>query len=112
MQQLHLHATKEAESRYEAHPSLEDDLASYQSEIDTFYSNLKEYRAHLAHKFSEANFDGKFYSSFDKLDVVVISDWKMKILASKYRESQQGRHHNSTCFELDSYLMSTNYLFL
>ena len=51
-----------------------------------------DYRAHLVHKYLEANFDRKFYDSFDIIEIVVISDWKMKILASKYREAQEDKH--------------------
>ena len=62
--------------------------------MDIFFENLVDYRAHLVHKYSEANFDKKYYSSFDTIEVVVVSDWKMKILSSKYRESQQGTYAN------------------
>ena len=55
-----------------------------------FFENFVDYRAHIAQKYSEANFDNRFYASFDTIEVVAICDWKMKILASKYREAQQG----------------------
>lgn len=91
IRQLHCDATKVAESRYNEQPFLEDDMLSFREDIDLFYDNMKEYRAHIAHKVSEGNFDKKFYLSLDETEVVVICDWKMKILASKHREAQQGK---------------------
>lgn len=73
-----------AELRYKRYPSLEDDMAFYSDQIHEFHQNIIEYRAHLDHKHSEAKFDVEFYKDFDEIEVVVISDYKMKILASKY----------------------------
>ena len=83
-------AVKVAEPRYEMEPSLEDDISLFQSQLDIFFQNLVEYRAHLAHKHSEAAFDKAFYESCTDIEVVAISNYKMKILASRYRESQEG----------------------
>ena len=79
-------------SRFDNDPSLKDDMLQYKYELDLCFYNLIDYRAHLAHKDSESKFDRNFYTSFDNIEAVVISDWKMKILASKYRESQQGKY--------------------
>ena len=59
------------------------------SNIQDYYENLIAYRAHLVHKHTEACFDQKFYENMEVTEAVVICDWKMKILSSKYRESQQ-----------------------
>ena len=90
LRQLHLKAVSKVRHRFEAEPSLEDDIDQYGRDMDLFFENLIDYRAHLAQKYSEANFDNRFYDSFDTIEVVAICDWKMKILASKYREAQQG----------------------
>ena len=83
-------ATNIVEPRYKDDPSLEDDMCSFRKQIDLCFLNLIDYRAHLAHKHSEAAFDSEYYNSFDSIEVVVISDYKMKILASKHREAQEG----------------------
>ena len=72
-------------------PSLEDDMEFYKESIQQFQNNLIEYRAHLVHKHSEANYDREEYAELHDIEVVVISDYKMKVLASKYREAQQGK---------------------
>ena len=81
---LYSDAVEATSPRYAEDPSLEDDLCTFKKQIDTCYQNLIEYRAHLAHKYSEASFDKEYYDSFDEIEVVVIGDYKMKILASKY----------------------------
>ena len=97
MRNLHSEAVNASQDKYESQPSLQDDLASYQAEIDLFFNNLVDYRAHLTHKTSEAKFDSDYYKDIDEIEVVVISDWKMKILASKYREAQQGMPFQFAC---------------
>ena len=84
-------AEQAARGRYAEEPSLQDDLDEFRENLALYFSNLKGYRAHLVHKNSEAAHDKEFYHSknLTEIDVVVISDWKMKILSSKYRESQQ-----------------------
>lgn len=74
---------------YDNNPELEDDILTWKADINTCFENLMQYRTHIVHKHSEAAFDQDFY--FDLLDgeAVVIIDWKMKILDSKYREAQQ-----------------------
>ena len=81
-------AKTQAKKRYKDEPSLEDDISSYKSDLGLFLNYFIDYRAHLVHKYSEATFDEEFYDSLDADEVVVICDWKMKILAAKYREAQ------------------------
>ena len=90
MSELHFEAARVAAPRYKEDPSLEDDMSSFKKQIYVCFQNLIEYRAHLVHKYSEAAFDTDFYECFNENEVVVISDYKMKILASKHRESQEG----------------------
>ena len=67
---------------------MEDDIDAWGQELKLCLRNLIDYRAHLVHKHSEAQFDSKFYSNIADNEAVVICDWKMKILSSKYRETQ------------------------
>lgn len=78
-----------AETRYFQDPSLEDDIASMKADLDVFRDNLIDYCAHLVHKYSEGKFDDEFYSDLEDTEAVVICDWKMKILSSKFCEAQQ-----------------------
>ena len=70
-------------------PSLLDDIMGYEADLREYLDNLIGYRAHLVHKHTEAAFDEEFYSKVGMKECVVVCDWKMKILSSKYRESQQ-----------------------
>lgn len=88
MSNLRKEAERAAEPRYQEVPALEDDVDNWKAELNTFLRNLIDYRAHLVHKHSEAEFDSAFYSELDFDEAVVICDWKMKILASKHREAQ------------------------
>lgn len=74
---------------YDKNPALEDDMFTWKADISTAFTYLEDYRAHIAHKHSEAEFDRTFYSNLGDVEVVLICDWKMKVLASKYREAQQ-----------------------
>ena len=80
-----------AKAQYTEEPSLQDDMDAFREDLKVYYNNLMDYRAHLVHKVSEAAHDEEFYnpSRLTATEVVVICDWKMKILSSKYRESQQ-----------------------
>ena len=108
---MHDEALRVARPRFNTDPSLEDDMLQYKYDLDLFFENLIIYRAHLAHKHSESKFDKKFYKSFDSIEVVVISDWKMKILASKYREAQHGKQLFLLCMISlnDKYVLITIY---
>ena len=77
-----------AMTRYTEMPALEDDIDNWKAELQTCLRNLIDYRAHLVHKHSEALFDSEFYSNLADDEAVVICDWKMKILSSKFREAQ------------------------
>lgn len=85
---LHTEAEAVAKNRYTETPALEDDIDSWKQELETCFRNLVDYRAHLVHKHSEAAFDSDFYQDLADDEAVVVCDWKMKILSSKYRESQ------------------------
>lgn len=85
---LHKHAEVQAKKKYKEIPSLEDDMDSWLNELEVCFQNLIDYRAHLMHKKSEQLFDDEFYKTISDDEAIIICDWKMKILASKYRESQ------------------------
>ena len=83
-------AEEKARHRYTDEPAIEDDIEELRAELDVFLSNLIGYRAHLVHKATEEDFDRDFYSQIKKcIEAMIICDWKMKILSSKYREAQQ-----------------------
>lgn len=89
MHKLYKKAKEAAKSMYREQPSFEDDIMAFEKDLELYLSNLIDYHAHLVQKQPEAVFSEKFYSSISEVEVVVISDWKMKILASKYREAMQ-----------------------
>ena len=90
MYDLYEKAESDAKERYTQEPSLQDDMEAYRQDIGIFLDNLILYRAHLVHKHTETSFDEDFYSNLQPVvEVVIICDWKMKILASKHREAQQ-----------------------
>jgi len=79
----------EKSDTYNSHPELHDDVLQWKDDLCLCFENLLEYRAHMVHKHTEAQFDKEFYSSLKIGEAVVIIDYKMKILASKHRESQR-----------------------
>ena len=87
-------------------PHLNDDLLTIQEDIVQCFNSLKSYRTHIAHKISEAMFDQEYYRSLEPEQAVVVSDWKMKILASRYRESQQEwfSKRGSSCLGIEIHL--------
>ena len=108
---MHSEAVRVARGLFDTNPCLEDDMESYGKEIDLFFDNLIDYRAHLAHKLSEGNFDKKHYQNFDEIEVVVISDWKMKILSSKHREAQQGTVNDKHVSFIHHCVLTISHLF-
>jgi hypothetical protein len=74
---------------YRNAPELEDDLLTWKDDIHRCCEFLLHYRAHIVHKHSEAKFDKDFYFDLKEGEAVVIIDYKMKILSSKYREAQK-----------------------
>ena len=78
----------EGNASYSDSPSLQDDIMTWKDELNECVSNLVDYRAHSAHKVSEANFDREYYSNLPDDEAVLICDYKMKVLASRYREAQ------------------------
>ena len=71
------------------HPELLDDILTWKEDITICHTNLQAYRAHIVHKFSEADFDKEEYLEIKEGEAVIISDYKMKILDSKFREAQE-----------------------
>ena len=74
---------------HHGHPELLDDILSWKEDISICHTNLQSYRAHIVHKFSEADFDKKEYFDIVEGEAVMISDYKMKVLDSKHREAQE-----------------------
>ena len=85
---FHEEAETVANARYNEMPSLKDDMDTWREELAICQTNLIDYRAHLVHKFSEGEFDSEYYEDIDDDEAVVSSDWKMKILSAKHKESQ------------------------
>ena len=65
----------------------EDILCNLEAKIGVCKINLEEYRAHVAQKFWESAEEKEFWSKLKPGEAAVISDWKMKILASYFREN-------------------------
>ena len=59
-------------------------------EIVTYYENLLEYRSHLILKHTEGAYEKHFLSNLLDGEEIIISDWKMKILAFRYHEVMKG----------------------
>lgn len=90
IRQLHLlHSSAKDKIDSAGDPSLEDDHLTWKQDICQCHSYLMDYRAHIAHKKSEAQFDSEDYFNLKPHQAVVIIDFKMKVLASRYREAQQ-----------------------
>ena len=58
-------------------------------DIEDYEKNFIAYRAHLALKRHEADFDEQELQNLGDDEILVVSDWKMKILAVYFRENQQ-----------------------
>lgn len=72
----------------EKNPEIYDDMLQWESAITACKINLIDYRAHLAQKVSEQEFDEKEYLNLDETEALVVIDYKMKVLPSSYREKQ------------------------
>lgn len=74
----------------ESQPWLQDDILFWGSQIKNFSQNLRDYRAHLADKVSEANFEHKD-RDLGEGEALVVIDYKMKVLPRMFREKKNER---------------------
>lgn len=77
------------EKRYETNGVLEDDMGAWHDEIHECLRNFLDYRQHIAQAEDEGIFDSRFYEGLKEDECIIIVDFKMKILASCYREKQK-----------------------
>ena len=70
-------------------PAVEDDMNVMLDDLKEFVRLLLKYREHVAQREDEAIFDSQFFSSLKEGEVVVVLDYKMKILSSFFREKQE-----------------------
>lgn len=80
---------KEVPERLGFDSTIEDDMLTWKKDIMTGLENMLIYRAHIAQKEDEGAFDAAFYKDLKEDEAVVIMDYKMKILSSKYRKAQK-----------------------
>ena len=55
------------------HPELLDDILSWKEDITICYTNVRAYRAHIVHKFTEADFDKEEYLEIKEGEAVIES---------------------------------------
>ena len=70
---------------YNDNPALKDDVLVWNKQIDQAERNLIDFRAHLAQKVSEANFDQKNVQ-LEEGECLLVMDYKMKVIPRSYRE--------------------------
>jgi hypothetical protein len=70
-------------------PILQDDIECWHQDIHWNLGNFLDYRRHIAQTEDESLHDQEFYKDLKEDEAVIIMDFKMKILASKYREKQK-----------------------
>ena len=73
----------------EADAILQDDMESWHEDIIQCNRNFLDYRNHIAQAEDESIFDQEFYHDLPEDEAIVVMDFKMKILASMYREKQK-----------------------
>lgn len=66
-----------------------DDVETWREEIDEVQNNLRDFRAHICQKEDEAIYERHTLRSMKNYEVMVISDYKMKILPAQFREPQK-----------------------
>ena len=66
----------------------QDDLIDTNHEIEVCERHFKQYRAHLAQIRAEAEFDALELEGLGDDEALIITDYKMKILACFFRENQ------------------------
>jgi hypothetical protein len=76
-------------SLLENDPILQDDMESWYQDIHLSLGNFLDYRRHIAQAEDESLHDREFYKDLKENEAVVVMDFKMKILASMYREKQK-----------------------
>ena len=74
---------------FDKNPIIQDDMDGWEEDIHQFLRNILDYRRHIAQTEDEAKFDASFYSNLKSHEAIIIMDFKMKILASLYRERQK-----------------------
>ena len=65
------------------------ELEEIDADLSRAEADLIEYRSHLARHKAESDFDAEELQSLEDDQALVISDYKMKILACFFRENQQ-----------------------
>jgi hypothetical protein len=78
----------EADRRPGLTPAQMDDLINTNREIAICERHFTQYRAHLAQIRAEAEFDAVELDGLKDDEALIITDYKMKILACFYRENQ------------------------
>lgn len=73
---------------YQENPVMEDDMNILYEDLGEYIRKLLKYREHVAQKEDEALFDSEFFANLKEDEVVVVMDYKMKILSSFFRETQ------------------------
>ena len=68
---------------------LQDDMESWHEDITQCLRNFLDYRRHNAQAEDESIFDKEYYQDLAEDEAIVVMDFKMKILASMYREKQK-----------------------
>ena len=68
---------------------LQDDMESWHEDITQSFRNFRDYRRHIAQAEDESLFDQSFNRDLGEDEAIVVMDFKMKILASMYREKQK-----------------------
>lgn len=74
---------------YSRNNILQDDMLAWKVQIEDQLRNFLHYRSHLAQAKDEAKWDEEFCENLGEDECVVVFDFKMKILASYYREKQK-----------------------
>lgn len=74
---------------YENNIMLEDDMKTWRKNIQVQLRNFLHYRGHIAQAIDEAEWDRTFYAKLGEDECIIVFDFKMKILASFYREKQK-----------------------
>jgi hypothetical protein len=90
MHKLHsrVHVELETKTFFVGSPAVEDDMNIMLDELNEFFRLLLKYREHVAQREDEDIYDSEFFSTLKEDEVVVVLDYKMKILAAYFREKQ------------------------
>lgn len=66
-----------------------DDMLQWEEDLTDHFNNFLDYRRHIAQAEDEAAWDKLFCGKLADGECIIIMDFKMKILASMYREKQK-----------------------